>query len=374
MERLRSIAIVLVTCALGCGDAGGDGGATETEGADTTGGPTTMGEVAATTPETTTVDATSIDPEPTTSTTSATTESSESGADSSSSGEPPDPGPMVDVSDPQLYEFELTPDEADPAATQKLATEQAQLDTRAVPLGRLVVYLHGAGAPSLCGGRDHGRLLAAMGFHVVQPCYVSDYGVGNCMDDIGGCRMEAFEGVDHHPFITIDPPDSIETRVVRMLEYLQAMHPGGDWQYFIEDGAPRWDRIVISGISHGASTSAIIGKHREVDRVVSLSGPLDSDQAWLLEDSVTPLESFWAFTHTGDEQHAGHLASFEDLGLVGEPAVVDGAAAPYGGSHRLVTSAPTQDGHGSTQAGGSSPMEADAWVFEPVWRLMYGAE
>jgi len=376
MERFRSIAIALVTSALGCGDAGGDGG--DTGGSDgTTGGPMTMGEVAATTPETTTVDATSVDPEPTTTTTttttSATTESSESGADSSSSGEPPDPGPMVDVSDPQLYEFELTADEADPAAMQKLATQQAQLDTRAVPLGRLVVYLHGAGAPSLCGGQEHGRLLAAMGFHVVQPCYVSDYGVANCGDDIGGCRMEAFEGVEHHPFITIDPPDSIETRVVRMLEWLQAMHPGGDWQYFIEDGAPRWDRIVISGISHGASSSAIIGKHREVDRVVSLSGPLDTDQAWLLDVSMTPIDRFWAFTHSGDEQHEGHLGSFEDLGLVGEPALVDGAAPPYGGSHRLVTSAPTGDGHGSTQAGGASPMDGDAWAFEPVWRLMYGA-
>lgn len=374
MGRPAPLSIALVTCVLGCGDPGGDGGGTDAEGTGgTTGSPTSMGEVAATNPETTTVDATSVDPEPTT-TTSATTESSESGVDSSSSGEPPDPGPMVDVSDPQLYEFELTPDEADPAAMQKLATEQAQLDTRAVPLGRLVVYLHGAGAPSLCGGQEHGRVLAAMGFHVVQPCYVSDYGVANCGDDIGGCRMEAFEGVDHHPFITIDPPDSIETRVVRMLEWLQAMHPGGDWQYFIEDGAPRWDRIVISGISHGASSSAIIGKHREVDRVVSLSGPLDTAQAWLTEPTVTPIDRFWAFTHTGDEQHPGHLDSFADLGLVGDPAVVDGMAQPYGGSHRLVTSAPTGDGHGSTQAGGSSPTEGDAWVFDPVWRLMYGAD
>lgn len=373
MPRLIRDALVTAFALAACGDTGGGDG-----GDDSTGSTTTLGQTAATTPEpSTTVDATSVDPSDVTSADSTTTppaESSDSGgADSSSTGEPVDPGPMVDVSDPQLYEFELTADQADPEAMEKLATEQAQLDTRAVPLGRLVVYLHGAGAPSLCGGRDHGRVLAAMGFHVVQPCYISDYGVANCEDDIGGCRLEAFEGVDHHPFIDIAPADSIETRVVRMLEYLQAMHPGGDWQYFIEDGAPRWDRIVISGISHGASTSALIGKHRVVDRVVSLSGPLDSDQAWLLEDSLTPIEQFFAFTHTGDDQHEGHLVSFEDLGLPGAPTVVDGAAPPYADSHRLVTSAPTGDGHGSTQAGGASPTEGDVWVFEPVWREMYGA-
>jgi hypothetical protein len=280
---------------------------------------------------------------------------------------------MVDVSEPQLYEFSFKPDEADPAAALALNTQLAQLDT-AVPLqGRLVVYLHGAGAPATCGSQAHGIVLAGMGFHVIHPCYVSDYGVGNCGDDIGGCRLEAFEGVDHHPFITIPPADSIETRVVKMLEHLQALHPGGDWQYFIEDGKPRWSAIVISGISHGASSSGVIGMNREVERVVMLSGPLDSGQAWLTGAPLTPLDRFWAFTHTADDQHAGHLQSFADMMLPGEPFVVDGAVPPYMDSHRLVTSAPTGDGHSSTQAGGSSPKDIDMYVFEPVWRAMYGA-
>lgn len=54
----------------------------------------------------------------------------------------------------------------------------------------------------------------------------------------------------------------------------------------------------------------------------------------------------------------GHLKSFADMALPGEPFVVDGAAPPYGDSHRLVTSAPT----------------GDLYVFAPVWHTMYGAE
>src|SRR6476646_7967016 len=41
-----------------------------------------------------------------------------------------DPGPDVDVSDPQLYSITFKPNDADPAATTKLGNQPAYLDTR----------------------------------------------------------------------------------------------------------------------------------------------------------------------------------------------------------------------------------------------------
>lgn len=340
--------------------------------------PTTTASTTATTtdesPTTTAPDlTTTTTADPTTTTTTASTGpvDPDTGSSSTTTGEPT--GPDVDLSDPKLHDFEFTADELDPAATLALGIEHAQLDTTVTPLGKLVVYLHGAGAPAVCGSKAHGQLLAGLGFHVVHPCYSSDYGVGNCGDDIGGCRLEAFEGIDHHPFITITPPDSIETRVVKALEHLQSIHPGGDWQYFLDNGAPRWSQIIISGISHGASTSGLVGVVREVDRAVMLSGPLDSGQAWLKQAPLTPVDRFYGFTHTADGQHAGHLVSFADMMLPGEPVSVDDTLPPYNDSHRLQSSAPTGDGHGSTQAGGSSPKTGDVYTFLPVWRTMYGA-
>lgn len=285
------------------------------------------------------------------------------------------PGPDVDRSEQQLYAFEFSADEADVEASESLGDQLAELDTRVAPIGKLVVFLHGAGdsAPARCGSSAHGELLAGLGFHVFQPCYNSYYGVGNCGQDIGGCRLEAFEGVDHHAFIAIAPPDAIERRIVRGLMHLQAINPEGDWQFFLDGDQPRWSEIIISGISHGASSAGVIGMNRLVDRVVMLSGPLDSDQAWLEGEPMTPRERFWGFSHTGDDQHAGHLEAFETLGLIGDATSVDGMTPPYGGSHRLITSAATGDGHGSTQAGGSSPQEAGAYVFAPVWRQLYVA-
>jgi len=282
-------------------------------------------------------------------------------------------GPDVDRTDPRLIAMELTARDADPAATVALGTELAYLDTRVEPRGKLVVYLHGAGAPTVCGSREMGEVLAGMGFHVLAPCYVSDYGVANCGDDIGGCRLEAFEGVDHHDFIDIAPPDSVERRVTRALQYLDEMNPGGDWAYFIDGDRPRWSEIVISGISHGASSSGLIGVYRVVDRVVMLSGPYDVGQAWLSLAPMTSIDRYWGFTHTDDPQHMGHLEAFERLGMPGEPVSVDGATAPYGGSHRLVSSASTTNGHSSVQAGSTSPRTSSGdYAFMPVWQTMYG--
>ena len=282
-----------------------------------------------------------------------------------------DPGPNVDTSDPQLYTLNFKANEADPAAKTRLGVQPAYLDTRVTPRGLLVVYLHGAGDPSTCGSTAHEQEIASLGFHVLGPCYSSNYGIGNCGADIEGCRLEAFDGQDHHPFIDITPPESIETRVVKGLTYLQTKNPKGDWTYYLDGAKPRWSKIIISGISHGASTSGVIGLHRSTDRVVMLSGPLDTDQAWLKKPPLTPAARYFGFTHTADPQHPGHLAAFESLGLAGKPISVDGATPPYGGTHRLESSAPTADGHSSVQAGGSSPKMGAEYVFAPVWSYLY---
>lgn len=303
--------------------------------------------------------------------TEADTGAADTDAPDDAAGDPPI---AVDTSDPKRHTFTFKANEADPAAKESLGTQGAYLDTRATPKGKLVVYLHGAGssAPTSCTQGELANVLAPMGFHLLTPCYDSYYGVGNCKDDIGGCRLEAFEGVDHTKVIDVKPADAIEPRIVAALKFLATKHPGGDWTYFLEGDKPRWSKIVIAGISHGASSAGIIGMVRKVDRVVMLSGPLDSKQAWLEKTPVTEIDRFFGFTHTADSQHAGHLAAFETMGLPGAVTSVDDASPPYGGSHRLKTSAPSSNGHSSTQPGSASPKSGGAYVFLPVWKYLFG--
>ena len=59
---------------------------------------------------------------------------------------------------------------------------------------------------------------------------------------------------------------------------------------------------------------------------------------------------------------------------MGEPTSIDGASAPFGGSHRLITSAASDYPHGSTCAHSSSPIDGnDAYLFDAAWRYLYGA-
>lgn len=281
---------------------------------------------------------------------------------------------QIDYTNPRRHDFTFKASAADPAATESLGTQGAYLDTRVPAKGVLVVYLHGAAAqaPTSCTQGELANVLTPMGFHVFTPCYNSYYGVGACGTDIGGCRLEAFDGIDRTAVINIQPPDAIEPRVVAAMKHLQRMHPGGDWSYFLDGDKPRWERIVIAGSSHGASSAALIGVVRSVERVVSLSGPLDTNQAWLTRAPITPPARFYGLTHTGDPQHPGHLAAFAALKLPGEVTAIDGAAPPYGGSHRLKTSAMATNAHSSTAPGSASPKLNGAYLFLPVWRYLFG--
>ena len=88
----------------------------------------------------------------------------------------------------------------------------------------------------------------------------------------------------------------------------------------------------------------------------------------------------FAFTHVNDGQHPTHMSSMNAIGLPGSPVNVEMAMPPYNGSHRLV-GAQTMfggariDGHNATEARMQSPKDeaTGKYVYEPVWRYMYGA-
>jgi hypothetical protein len=287
-----------------------------------------------------------------------------------------------------LLEILVQPQAIDPAADKYLDPEYAYVDTRVAPAGKLVVYLVGAnGKPER--GKDMMKELAAMGFVVIAPAYANDYDIrAKCEkrasdpdeDCHGKARLEAFEGKDTSPHIDVSRANSIEGRVARMLGHLAKTAPAGDWGRYLDGAEPRWPAIVIAGHSHGASSAGLIAKVRNVDRAVILSGPFDNREgdpaAWMRWPSVTPRERVYAFSHALEEQHRGHLANWEALGLGGAVTIVDGAAPPFAGSHRLVTAWPPEGNanpHGMTAAGKASPRLADGqYRLAGIFRYLFG--
>jgi hypothetical protein len=129
-----------------------------------------------------------------------------------------------------------------------------------------------------------------------------------------------------------------------------------------------------TGSTHGASTAALIGKQHQVDRIVPLSGPYDVGQEWLDWPASTEAARHLGLTHSGDKQHAGHLAAFTALGMPGPVVDVDQATNPLGESHRLVTAVASEKPHSAVHAGKISPEADDGFVRDPLWRYLHGVD
>jgi hypothetical protein len=299
------------------------------------------------------------------------------------------PSPAATTTPAAALEQVLLPAELDPAADRYLAEQLALVAPGTRGAAHLVVYLVGANnKPDR--GRTMGRFLAGLGLPVVVPGYANDYNIrALCspadvpdLECHGKLRLEALEGADHSPHIQIAPPNSLERRVARMLSALQTRQPEVGWGRFLDGDKPRWADIIVAGHSHGASSSALIGKVRQVHRVVMLSGPFDNragePAAWTRGPSATPPDRFFGFSHTQEEQHAGHVKDWGALGLTafGPPVLVETSAPPYGGSHQLLTSLAPAGGsnyHGTTAAGNAAPRVADgSYRFQETWRYLFG--
>jgi pimeloyl-ACP methyl ester carboxylesterase len=88
-------------------------------------------------------------------------------------------------------------------------------------------------------------------------------------------RQRRIFGDDRTRRIDDKPAEAIVNRLVKLLAALAREHPAEGWGPYLDDGAPRWERIVVAGHSQGAGMAAFIAQRRRVARVVLFSGPWD---------------------------------------------------------------------------------------------------
>jgi hypothetical protein len=253
----------------------------------------------------------------------------------------------VDTANAQLYTIKFKPSDADPATVGNDDVQTAEIDTRVAPRGKLVVALSGVGNPP--GPISVTDYAAALGFHAFAIAYENGFNPSTQSDPnaAGDSRQEEFDGRDHTKVITVARPDCVEVRVQKALAYLATKNAPGDWSYYLNEDQVRWSDVIFIGHSHGATSAAYYAKIRRVWRAISLSGPRDTNPVvatWLTMPSLTPIDRYYGFTGTGDDQHPDHLKAMEIMQYIGSVVDVGKAAAPYGGSHRLQY----QGGHGDS--------------------------
>ena len=296
---------------------------------------------------------------------------------------------------PQRYEFTARASEIDPRVKahpeisfllekddKPADIENASVDTRVKPQGKLVIWLMGHSAPLF-------ERVNSYGLHAIRVHYANGwfgkFGGQSPGDDgmlLGKIRLEAATGEDFSPLVDIPKPDGMMERALQFVKWLAKKHPQGRWEQFISDdgAALRWNRVIISGSSHGATTSARFAKHVRVDRVVMFCGPRDQLESWQGLPSATPQNRYFGFSHVLDGGWTGdhYCRSWEMLGLhqFGPIVDVDKTPAPYGNSRRLITAADVKNdakrAHSSVTPGGAAVKDASGkFIHEDVWRYLF---
>jgi len=259
--------------------------------------------------------------------------------------------------------------------------QQASVDTRVEPRGKLVIWLMGYNSGLFERWNSYG-------LHTIRPHYANKWFSICCKDKPigehcrGNIRLEAATGEDFSDEVDIPKPDGMAERSVQFVKWLAKENKQGGWKYFLtEDGNDlRWEHVIISGSSHGSTTAARFAKHQKVSRVVALCGPRDNYQTWQSLPSATPENRYFGFSHVLDGGWTAdhYCRSWEMLGMhkFGPIVNVDKLPAPYGDTRRLITDFDVDGNdkraHSSVQPGGSAGKDADGnFIHEDVWRYLY---
>lgn len=285
----------------------------------------------------------------------------------------------------------IAPQTTDPAIDQALSPHYAWLDTTARSNRLLFVFMPGTG-----GVPGSFQLLqqeaARLGYHVIGLMYQDAVNIGllctsspdtPCYEK---ARLEILDGVDRSDLIDVSAANSIDHRLLKVLEFLDAEFPDEDWGRFLTRGAPKWNRIVIGGFSQGGGQAALIAKLRLVHRVVMFSSPNDSvhqEAAPWVSIGATPSDRYFGLAHQRDQGVGPIVASWDSLGMAAYGPVVqpESNEAPYGGTHMFVTALTPRSGsfvqkdvHRSTANDLLTPLDADGNpILLPVWRYMLSA-
>ncbi|MFV0446464.1 MAG: BPSS1187 family protein [Planctomycetaceae bacterium] len=296
---------------------------------------------------------------------------------------------------PQRYELTARASEIDPltkehpeldfifqdAKGKPQDVEHALVDTRVESRHQLVIWLMGHNSTLF----DH---LASYGLHAIQPHYANRwYGKLKSEDrddgvTLGKIRLEAATGEDHSPLVAIPKPDGLAERSIQFVKWLAEKNPEGHWEQFLNADQTdlQWDKVILSGSSHGSTTSARFAKHQQVARVVMFSGPRDQFDNWQGFPSATPANRYFGFTHVLDTGWTGdhYCRSWLMLGLAefGPIVDVDQTTAPYGNTRRLITKADVgQDAkraHSSSVPGGAAVKNKQGkFLHEAVWKYLF---
>lgn len=300
----------------------------------------------------------------------------------------------TEAAEPQQYSLTARASELDPLAAEHPEidfvfekggkpqdVQHAMVDTRVRSQGKLVIWLMGY-------NKELFERVTGYGLHAIQPHYANKWYSIVCQEKPvgeqcrGNVRLEAATGEDFSDQVDIPKADGMMMRATNFVRWLAKENPDGNWQQFLtaDKSDLKWDKVIVSGISHGSTTAARFAKYKKVDRVVMFSGPRDQYQMWQSLPSATPANRYFGFTHVLDSGWVGshYCRSWEMLGLneFGPLVDVDTTKPPFKNSRRLITNYDVKNdanrAHSGSVPGKAAGKDSNGnYIHEAVWEYLF---
>lgn len=192
-----------------------------------------------------------------------------------------------------------------------------------------------------------------LGYDVINLSYpnsVAAASLTNSPDSLvfNNYRQELCYGTPISPDVTVDSLNSIYTRTVNLLNYLNTTYPTQNWdQYLINSTTLDWTKIALGGHSQGGGHACYFAKFNEVERVLMFSSPNDysnyfsAPANWLTIEGISAMNKHFAYLSLEDEiiPFNDQLINLQGLGLypLYDTSYVDNSSIPYSNSHCLYT-------------------------------------
>lgn len=287
-----------------------------------------------------------------------------------------------------LIAFSVPPRVTDPSIDKALADHLVFLDPDARSNHRLLVFLPGTSATP-ARYQLFQREGARLGYHVIGLMFENSVRLATACPptpDPAACylnaRLEILDGVHRSAVVTVSPANSIDNLLTKLLRYLVANRDAEErWAQFLDDdGAPRWQRIVVAGHSQGGGEAVVIARRALVARVVTCSSPPDdigggTPPAWL-SSHVTPAKRYYGLAHRRELLFPAITASWALLGMgkFGPLVRAEGNEPPYERTHTLFTEYASKHPHGVSCYDRDTPLDpAGTPLLRDAWRYLLGA-
>lgn len=291
-----------------------------------------------------------------------------------------------------LISYSVNPKTTDPAIDSYTDNPKqnhvAYLNPKVTPRNQLFVFLPGSGGEPI--GYDRIDSTAAnLGYHSIGLMYANEppiatlCGSSTDADCFEKVRREIIDGTDRSLLVSVNRANSIENRLIKLLQYLHTQHPAEGWNQFYDSvtGKIRWEKVVISGHSQGGGHAGLIAKYNAVERVVFFASPKDYSNAlkkpaaWITDTHATPTGAYFGFSHAQDDSGCTpqqQLDIFKLLGMntFGNVINVDNIASPYQNSRILTSTLAVNNPHNSVAVDNGVPLTASKPTYLPAWTYM----